>query len=45
MAAVIKEVQAKSYSRAADAARVLADEKYAGMDRLVRRVTTTKFKP
>ena len=32
---VIKEVQAKSYSRAADAARVLADEKYEGMDRLV----------
>ena len=32
--AVISEVQAKSYSRAADAARVLADEKYAGMDRL-----------
>ena len=43
--AVIKEVQAKSYSRAADAARVLADEKYAGMDRLCRRVTTTKSKP
>ena len=32
---VIKEVQAKSYGRAADAARVLADEKYRGMDRLV----------
>ena len=33
--AVIKEVQAKSYGRAADAARVLAEEKYQGMDRLV----------
>lgn len=32
---VIKEVQAKSYGRAADAARVLAEEKYRGMDRLV----------
>jgi hypothetical protein len=34
-AAVIKEVQAKSYGRAAAAARVLAEEKYQGMDRLV----------
>jgi len=33
--AVIKEVQAKSYGRAADAARVLSEEKYQGMDRLV----------
>jgi hypothetical protein len=32
---VIKEVQAKSYGRAADAARVLSEEKYQGMDRLV----------
>jgi hypothetical protein len=32
---VIKEVQAKSYGRAADAARALAEEKYQGMDRLV----------
>jgi hypothetical protein len=34
-AGVIKEVQAKSYGRAADAVRVLAEEKYQGMDRLV----------
>lgn len=34
-ATVIKEVQAKSYGRAADAARVLANDKYQGMDRLV----------
>jgi len=40
---VIKEVQAKSYSRAADAARVLADEKYAGMDRLVPKGDDSKI--
>lgn len=32
---VVKEVQAKSYGRTAEAARVLAEEKYQGMDRLV----------
>lgn len=32
---VLKEVQAKSYGRAADAVRALADPKYEGMERLV----------
>lgn len=32
---VLKEVQAKSYGRASDAVRALADPKYAAMDRLV----------
>lgn len=42
--AVIKEVQAKSYGNAANAARALAAEKYQGMDRLVPKEQTEKLK-
>ena len=43
-AEVIKEVQAKSYGRAADAARVLAEDKYQGMDRLVPKNKTDELR-
>ena len=42
--AVIKEVQAKSYGSAANAARALAAEKYQGMDRLVPKEQTAELK-
>ena len=42
--AVIKEVQAKSYGNAANAARALAAEKYQGMDRLVPKEKTEELK-
>ncbi len=32
---VLKQVQAKSYGKAADAVRTLAEPKYEGMDRLI----------
>ena len=41
---VIKEVQAKSYGSAANAARALAADKYQGMDRLVPKEQTPELK-
>ena len=41
---VVQEVQAKSYGRLADAARVLAEDKYQGMDRLVPKDQSTELR-
>ena len=41
---VVKEVQAKSYSNAATAARELAAEKYQGMDRLVPKEQSSELR-